>query len=359
MRYGCYWLLLGVLLLVGCGGGEVVLLPTLMPTAAWPAVDGQMVAGVAVPATYTPEAFPTLASPTIPPTATPTPVATATPIATATPTATPTLPPTETPTPAPTIPWSPVPQQTACDGTGYVYRGAFPSRQGGVRGFRAYIPPCYGHDGRVYPVLYLFHGSVQTDSHWQDLGLVGYMDGAIANGFFPPFIVVMPNNGDLGNMTSGGPNSIEGVTNDELIPYVEQYFCAWRSRSGRSLGGISRGGYWALAIAFRSPGRFRSVSGHSSHLRLETDVPEYNPLATYATANLGGLRIWMDWGEEDFLRPGQEQLHTSLTAAGIPHEVHVNPGGHSNGYWGTHIATYLSWHARAWPRDRNSYPLCE
>ena len=252
------------------------------------------------------------------------------------------------------------PPSTECGQQGFVFKSKFPSKVGRPwREYHAYLPPCYGRDGRVYPVLYLLHGSGHTDSQWVRLGLAQHIDQGIAEGAYPPFIVIMPDSGEFGDTTSGGPRSVEGVFMGSLLPYVEQNFCSWNAQEGRAIGGISRGGYWALMLAFRHAELFMAVSGHSSHLRLETDPAEYNPLATYATANLSSMRIWLDWGDYDFLRAGQQQLHELLMTAGIPHSVKINSGGHANYYWYENMRDYLNWHAQNWSLSRETYPPCE
>ena len=251
------------------------------------------------------------------------------------------------------------PQQTECQQEGMVFRSRFPSNVAGPwRDYHVYLPPCYGQDGRVYPVLYLFHGSIQDDSHWLDLGLAQYMNAGIASGRFPPFVAIMPNSGQFGNYTSGGWKSIEGITIDSLLPYIDNNYCTWPSAAGRSIGGISRGGYWALEIAFKHPDLFGAVAGHSSHLRFETDPAKHNPLATYTGSDLSATRIWLDRGEKDFLRVGQDQLHNLLFEAGITHVFQVNEGGHNDAYWVDHLAEYIDWHSALWPRDRRDYPAC-
>lgn len=251
------------------------------------------------------------------------------------------------------------PDSVDCDSPGLVLKSHFPSRIGSPwRSYHAYLPPCYGIDGRAYPVIYLIHGSIQTDSHWFDLGLTEYAAEGIRSGRYPPFIVIMPFSGRLGNISSGGWNSIEGIIVTQLIPYVDATYCTWSESAGRSIGGISRGGYWALEIAFSNPSLFGAVAGHSSHLRFETDPARYNPLATYANNDLSQLRIWLDRGEKDFLRTGQDHLHDYLSQVGIAHEYHINTGGHSDAYWAEHIGEYLDWHIALWPKDRNEYPTC-
>lgn len=351
---GCFASLpLLFLLFAGCTPSSSPL-PTAISVAAVP-VEGE--ATRSLPATYTPH-----------------------PPATATPSVTSTRPPTHTPmtlvsaTPAPLPPLAPErlvtrsaeapflerpPQAVACGGPGTLFRSRFPSALAGPwRSYHAYLPPCYRRDGRSFPVLYLFHGSIQTDSHWLDLGLFEHVDRSIRNGRYPPFIVIMPFNDRLGNVTSGGKRSIEAITVDELIPFVDDTFCTWVDAAGRGMGGISRGGYWALMIAFRHPDLISAVAGHSSHLRLETDPAQYNPLVTYAQADLSRMRIWLDWGEEDFLRAGQRQLHAALTEAGVSHQARVNDGSHNELYWMTHLGEYLDWHTAVWPHDRQHYPFC-
>lgn len=302
------------------------------------------------------------------------PPATLTPLPTFTPTPiTPTPTPTITPSPSPTprrqpnfprpmeAPYLDVPPEvTPCTSEGLVFRSQFPSRIAGPwRSYHVYLPPCYGHDGRTYPVLYLLPGSIQTDAQWLDLGLAWHADGGLQDGRRPPFIAIMPATNPLGNNLSGGPYSLEAVIVDELIPFVDATYCTWADPAGRGIGGISRGGYWALMIALRHTALFTAVSGHSSSLRLKTDPAPYNPLAAYADADLSQMRLWLDWGETDFLRRGQEQLDALWTQAGIPHQTTVNPGGHDEAYWAEHLPTYLDWHTAVWPTDRAHYPLCQ
>lgn len=345
-------------LLLGCRPAGLEPLPTLVPTAEpldQPAATATvMPERQQVPATNTPAAVAFQAGmATRAVTATPLP--TVTPQPSSTPEVMPAIHANTTVAPYRAAPPASVP----CGDQGLVFRGVIAGESGGQElAYHAYLPPCYGLDGRSYPVLYLIHGSIQNDSHWQDLGLSAYADAGINAGRYPPFIAVMPYSGRLGNMSSGGPNSVEGKIVGDVIPAIDSMFCTWNEAAGRSIGGISRGGYWALEIAFRYPALFGAVSGHSSHLRFETDPARYNPLATFATADLANTRIWLDRGDKDFLRVGQDQLHDSLTTAGIDHDYRVNPGGHSDAYWAEHLPEYLDWHLALWSHDRDSYPPC-
>jgi enterochelin esterase-like enzyme len=281
--------------------------------------------------------------------AAPSPAGSATPIASA----------TAAPQATPTAPASPTPQPTPCARPGEIVAGSFPSATaGGEHRYRLYLPPCYGDDGRVYSTLYLFAGDIHDESKWPELGIGAAADAAIAAQDIAPFLVVMPAGGWLADQTSGGPGSYETLVLDELIPHVESTVCAWPDPAGRAIGGLSRGGYWALEIAFRFPERFASAGGHSAALLDTFAGPDLNPQHTALTRDLGDLRIYLDIGADDHVRENTIRLHEDMAAGGVPHEWHLNEGRHDDAYWSAHAPGYVRWYAAPWPADRSAYPPC-
>ncbi|MGB3713996.1 MAG: alpha/beta hydrolase-fold protein [Candidatus Promineifilaceae bacterium] len=252
-----------------------------------------------------------------------------------------------------------LPQSASCDMPGRIINGRFPSEiDGPDRAYRIYLPPCYGEDGRTFPTLYLFHGGAHSDAHWDTLGIDEAADELIAAGVIPPVLIVMPDGGELANNSSGGPNSFEGLFIDELIPFIESRYCVWSESDGRALGGISRGGYWALEIAFRQPDQFGSVGGHSAAL-LDTDAgPDMNPPETGLTNELGELRIYLDIGDRDWLINEVLELHEDMSKVGVPHTWVLNEGQHAEVYWSEHLPEYLEWYAQPWATERDLYPTC-
>ncbi len=273
---------------------------------------------------------------------------------TSTPVPTKELPPTSTPVPTPTL----LPSPTPCASTGEVVQGVLTSQLAGTVPYRVYLPPCYGQDGRSYPTLYMLPGNIHTDSIWDDLGLDETAETIIRQNQIPPLLIVMASGGYLANYTSGGPGSYEEHILNELIPFIEATYCAWPTAAGRALGGLSRGGYWALEIAFRHPDQFRSVGGHSASLLDIAAGPDLNPQYTALTHNLGNLRIYLDIGDRDPAIANTLRLHQDMIAAQIPHEWQLNPGGHDNAYWSAHLEEYLRWYTAPWPLTRPSYPPC-
>lgn len=209
-----------------------------------------------------------------------------------------------------------------------------------------------------YPTLYLMAGNIHDEMKWNELGLEEAATGAIENGSLPPLLVVMPDGGWLANNTSGGPGSYESLILDELIPNVEAAYCAWNAPQGRAIGGLSRGGYWALEIAFRFPDHFTSVGGHSAALLDSYAGPTINPQFTALSSALGDLRIYLDIGADDYLRTNTIKLHEDMQAAGVAHEWHLNEGQHVDAYWAEHVSDYLVWYGAPWSGDRSAYPPC-
>lgn len=221
-----------------------------------------------------------------------------------------------------------------------------------------YLPPCYGEDGRNYPVIYLFHGGSYDYTHWTNLGVVETADSGISSDILPPIVMVMPGGGLLADTTSGGSFSYEGFVLDELIPFVENNYCASPNGKNRAIGGISRGGYWALEIAFRFPDTFASAGGHSAALLDSFAGPDLNPRYTGLANDLSGLRIYLDIGESDWVITEISLLHDEMEAAGIKHTWLLNPGGHDDEYWASHVFEYLEWYTRIWHKDRFEFSEC-
>jgi enterochelin esterase-like enzyme len=262
-------------------------------------------------------------------------------------------PPTASPQAAP-----PTPEPTPCAAPGRIETGVYNTTLAGPLAYRVYLPPCYGEDGRVYPALYLLGGNIHDDRIWDALGADEAAEAGIATGVLSPFIIVMPDGGWVANQTSGGPGSFESVVMDELIPAVEQAYCLWPDRAGRAIGGLSRGGYWSLEIAFRHAPQFRSVGAHSPALIDSYAGPDLDPVYTGVANDLSDLRIWIDLGERDPYVVQARPLHDALAGAGVAHVWQLNPGTHDEVYWMSNVPAYLAWYNDGWAIDRSELPLC-
>ena len=327
-----------------------------------------------------------ISAPTFPPTATPTPTNTPlptatftpTPTATVTPTATPTPTPTSTPTPTPTATptLTPSPTLTATavsavatlaataplTGTaptptnvplaGRVEQHTYVSQvTGKEEPYRIYLPPGYDQGDRRYPVFYALHGWPAAAADWDTLGADEVGDAGIVNGTLPPFIIVVPTGSEaLYVNTCGGDSSFEGQMVKDLLPHVDSTYRTVAAREGRAIGGISRGGVWALEIGFRHPDLFGTVGAHSPALSVNMAPPAYDPFRLLAEPAVASLRIYLSAGNADWTWKGTEALHLALEKQGLTHTFVAHQGGHDGRTWGGSMLEYLVFYTGGWPR---------
>ena len=247
-----------------------------------------------------------------------------------------------------------------------------------------YLPAGYsalGSETRKYPVLYLLHGlggnqqTAAIDGEWnilQDLR----RDGKVGD-----FLVVAPDGWDTFYINSHDGKTLYGdFFLREFMPFIERTYRVRAARAARGITGFSMGGYGALRIAFANPQLFGSVSAHSAALLRQPPIGtsagamsgdpaarlfvkvfgdpvdrkfwELNSpfaLARKNAAALSTMKIYFDCGTEDsygFYR-GASELDQTLTALTIPHEFHLDPGGHSVAYLDAHrdASFEFHWHA--------------
>lgn len=223
--------------------------------------------------------------------------------------------------------------------------------------YRVYLPPCYAQAGRLFPVLYLFHGLNYGDSQWDALGLDELLDAGIVAGELPPLIVVMPNIWGIDRNPDGGPGSVEEAVVKDLLPHVESEYCAWNARPGRAIGGLSRGAFWALEIAFRYPDLFGGVGGHSPAVFWDNALPQYNPYYLVDDApGLESLRIYLDLGEQDWLNKWIPGFLERLDQRGLAYTFTTAPGEHDDAYWRSQLPAYLDFYTAVWPIDWRELP---
>lgn len=262
---------------------------------------------------------------------TPSPTATATATVTATPT------PSVTPSPAPP---TPTPQPTACaDTQGTLQAISVPSRRLGyaLEG-RVYLPPCYAASDERYPVVYLLHGLGFTDDQWERLGAPAAADALIAAGEIAPLIIVMPRDRRDARLD---PALVE-----DLIPYIDTQFRTRAERAARAIGGLSRGGGWAVHFGLRYPALFGRIGLHSPAVFYEDEVAILE--WTRQLRDRPQPAIYIDSGEDDATLRSPVWLDQVFTWFKLDHVFVLQPGGHSEKYWSQHVHDYLRFYAADW-----------
>jgi enterochelin esterase-like enzyme len=238
--------------------------------------------------------------------------------------------------------------------TGQLKEGYFKSDIVGKRQhYFVYLPPCYDAGDTRYPVVYLLHGIPMDERHWLDEGIVEAADKLFGAGELTPYIIVMPH-GDYGlyTDTSGGDKSFEGVFVNELMPFIDSRYRTLADFDHRAIGGISRGGVWALEIAFTHPDLFSAVGGHSPALAVNRASSNYDPLDLAKSASIDKLRIFLDAGDVDWTRAGTMDLSKALSDRFIPYTFTTGHGDHDYPYWASQVEAYLRFYGAAWKAEK-------
>jgi putative tributyrin esterase len=209
------------------------------------------------------------------------------------------------------------------------------------------------------PLVLLLHGV--HGSHWNwpvTGGAHRTAQRLIAQGKIPPLVLAMPSDGLWGD----GSGYLPHVDQDfekwivEDVPQAARAAAACLSaQSPLFLCGLSMGGFGALRIGAKYPGRYRGLSAHSSITHFEqmmkyveedascfaAAAQDYSVLETMLR-NRAALPLFrFDCGTGDALLPHNRQLHRDLEAHGIAHRYEEFPGGHDWGYWTAHLEDSL------------------
>ncbi len=246
------------------------------------------------------------------------------------------------PTPSPTATVLPEPSPTPdpCLGTrGQVDEVTFDSTS--LPSFYIYLPECYARDDETrYPVLYLLHGQNYQADQWVRLGAPQVAGELIASDEALPFIIVMPFN--IASWRGADVDEFGEVFANEFIPYIDENYRTFATREKRALGGLSRGGGWAIRYGLTRPDLFGAFGAHSpaifyrDYSKLDDwlkEIPEdETPL------------IYIDIGDQDGELADARNFADELAAAGVVHEWHLYAGAHEEAYWQAHVEEYLRWY---------------
>lgn len=210
--------------------------------------------------------------------------------------------------------------------------------------YTVYEPPCYAQETALhFPVLYLLHGQDSTEDQWLRLGVSTTADKLIAAGEVPPFIIVFPY-----DYSHNQPNDygFEAAFLQLLIPRIDLAYRTLTEPAHRAVGGLSRGGAWALHLGLYHPDIFGVIGAHSPAIFYS----DFNSLQqVVSTIPLEKLpRIAIDIGNGDGELKTVESFADFLNDNNIPHEWQVHIGFHEEKYWSGHVEEYLRWYTQTW-----------
>ena len=240
-------------------------------------------------------------------------------------------------------------------GGGTVLGGTFPGSQ--RPGF-VYLPPGYD-PSRRYPVVYLLHGLPGSPSEFLfGTRLASFADDGIAAGRLTPFIAVAPAAGPDHRYDGewAGPYGKE-VVND-VVPWVDRHLSTIATPVGRTIAGLSAGGYGAFDLALRNPGVFGTVMSWSGYFHPLRDGPfkgatrhllDANDPTLLARQNLAELlrskaRFFLSTGpyHSHWFTPADTFAFASeLHSLGLPVKLLDYP--HVKGEWQAQLDAGLEW----------------
>jgi S-formylglutathione hydrolase FrmB len=262
---------------------------------------------------------------------------------------------------------------------------------------RILLPAGYQTDpARPYPVLYLLHGGAADHEQWSKSGEGNVKAIADASPFRG--IVVMPEGGKSGWYSDWAGNTDgrfrplwETFHVRQLVPWIDANFNTVRNRSGRTIAGVSMGGYGALRYAGRFPDVFSGVGVFSggtnirepgaqdiinnsmwfygaafywtgllegnfrvtgdTHFRMETVMGDdstwsaVNPYDMPAAYNAydGEMALYSgNTGSDAGIGTWNNAFHSRLgSAGGVPRDC-TGTGDHSWGYWREDLRDFLA-----------------
>jgi enterochelin esterase-like enzyme len=210
--------------------------------------------------------------------------------------------------------------------------------------FLVYLPPCY--DERVsqrYPVLYLLHGQNYDNDQWIRLGAASTADRLIGEGSIPPLIMIFPY-----DKYSFQPmeDRFDDVLIYDLVPWMDTHYRTQPDALRRSIGGVSRGGGWAIHFGIKYWELFGAIGAHSPAIFISDRAALYDWINAIPSESLP--RLYLDISDNDQELRSVSEFENLLTRLGVPHEWHPNHGFHDEQYWSRHIEDYLRWYAEGW-----------
>lgn len=211
-----------------------------------------------------------------------------------------------------------------------------------------YTPPSYDRDpSKRYPVLYLQHGSGESERSWVEQGRANViLDNLIAEKRAVEMIVVM----ELGYAVKAGASPAPGSRGNEgfedlvvsdLVPMIDCVYRTIPKRESRAIAGLSMGGGQAVRIGLGHPDLFASVGslsgGAGARPGSGPNAPRPEGIAK-ALADPGAFNaktrlFWIGCGQQDGGHAAAKDAHEALEKAGVEHVWFETPGFHEWQFW--------------------------
>lgn len=198
-----------------------------------------------------------------------------------------------------------------------------------------YTPPAYDREPSTrYPVLYLQHGSGESERSWTEQGRANFiLDNLIAAKKAEEMIVVMEQGyavkaGSVPAPNARGNEGFEELVVNDLVPMIDCVYRTIPKRESRAIAGLSMGGGQAVRIGLGRRDLFGSIgslSGGAGGI-----VPA---AADAAEVNARMRLLWIGCGRQDGGHARAREAHEALEKAGVRHVWFEVSGAHEWQVW--------------------------
>lgn len=215
-----------------------------------------------------------------------------------------------------------------------------------------FAPPCLTPVDTDVPLIVLLHGVYGSFWNWAlNGGAHDVLANLIARAEISPMVLAMPSDGLVGEGTAyldHGSADFERWVIDDVPACVAEAVPGVTDRSALMIAGNSMGGFGALRLAARHPGRVTAVSAHSPITDLDDlalftadDLgaswevpPSERSIAALLARQAGDVaRMHIDCGIHDPLIGSNRRLHEALDRAGLSHSYEEYDGAHDWASW--------------------------
>lgn len=215
-----------------------------------------------------------------------------------------------------------------------------------------YTPPGYETGKGTYPVMYLLHGSGDTENGWVKIGRANFiLDNLIAAGKAKPMIVVMPYGRARQDVYLGpapppaqpaDPKAFENDLLKDVMPFAEKLYRISAKPADRAIAGLSMGGGQALSVGLNHLDIFHTVGAFSAGGRAEAPETQYKSLFADPAATNKKLKLfYIACGKTDGLFAGSQALHDALAKHDIKHTFVPSEEGHVWRNWRNYLADFV------------------
>jgi enterochelin esterase-like enzyme len=233
---------------------------------------------------------------------------------------------------------------------GTVHINYYNSKTLGVpRRIDVYTPPGYETSRESYPVLYLLHGSGDTEAGWTAIGRAHLiLDNLIASGRAKPMIVVMPYGrarqdvylAPFGTVNPDAAGFEKDLLND-VIPFAEKLYRVTGRADDRAIAGLSMGGGQALRIGLGHLETFRAIGVFSAGIRPNTAEADRQLFTRAAETKVKPRVFYVACGKADAGFANVEALHAALEQAQIKHTFVASEEGHVWRNWRNYLGEFV------------------